>query len=102
MSPDQLAQIIDEAFERRNDLNPATRGPVRDAVDSALDLLDRGTVRVAEKNGDGKWLVNQWLKKAVLLSFRLADMGIMPFGVQDGAYAWGWDKVPLKYDRWQP
>jgi 2,3,4,5-tetrahydropyridine-2,6-dicarboxylate N-succinyltransferase len=102
MSHDELAKIIDEAFEKRGDLNPATKGPVRDAVDVALDLLDRGVVRVAEKGGDGKWQVNQWLKKAVLLSFRLADMGIIPFGGANTAYAWGWDKVPLKYDRWQP
>jgi len=101
MSPDQLAKIVDEAFEKRNDLNPATKGPVRDAVDEALDLLDRGAARVAEKRGDGTWHVNQWLKKAVLLSFRLADMGIVPFGAQDNSHAWGWDKVPLKYDRWQ-
>ena len=102
MSHDQLASIIDEAFETRHQLSPGTKGPVRDAVDAALDLLDRGAVRVAEKGGDGKWLVNQWLKKAVLLSFRLAGMGVMPFGAQGGAYAWGFDKVPLKYDRWQP
>jgi 2,3,4,5-tetrahydropyridine-2-carboxylate N-succinyltransferase len=101
MSHDQLAHIIDEAFETRHELSPGTKGPVRDAVDAALDLLDRGAVRVAEKGGDGKWLVNQWLKKAVLLSFRLAGMGVMPFGAQTGAYAWGFDKVPLKYDRWQ-
>ena len=101
MSPDQLAKIIDEAFEKRNDLNPATKGPVREAVDEALDLLDRGAVRVAEKRGDGAWRVNQWLKKAVLLSFRLADMDIVPFGAQDNSHAWGWDKVPLKYARWQ-
>jgi 2,3,4,5-tetrahydropyridine-2-carboxylate N-succinyltransferase len=99
MSHDELAKIIDEAFEKRNDLTPATEGPVRDAVDAALDLLDRGAARVAEKGGDGKWQVNQWLKKAVLLSFRLADMGIMPFGAER-AHAWGFDKVPLKYDRW--
>jgi 2,3,4,5-tetrahydropyridine-2,6-dicarboxylate N-succinyltransferase len=99
MSYNELATIIDEAFEKRNGLNPGTKGPVRDAVDAALDLLDRGAVRVAEKGSDGTWQVNQWLKKAVLLSFRLADMDIMPFGAQ-GAYAWGWDKVPLKYDRW--
>jgi 2,3,4,5-tetrahydropyridine-2-carboxylate N-succinyltransferase len=102
MSNDELARIIDEAFETRTELTPANKGPVRDAVDAALDLLDRGAVRVAEKGSDGAWRVNQWLKKAVLLSFRLADMGIIPFGGANSAYAWGWDKVPLKYDRWQP
>src|SRR5262249_8458055 len=65
----ELGKIIDEAFEKRNDLSPATKGPVRDAVDEALDLLDRGTARVAERRGDGTWHVNQWLKKAVLMSF---------------------------------
>jgi len=99
MSHDQLATIIDDAFEQRNDISPATTGPVRAAVEQALDLLDRGTVRVAEKRDNGQWQVNQWLKKAVLLSFRLADMSIVPFGAD--ARAWGWDKVPLKYDRWQ-
>src|SRR5260370_299893 len=97
----ELAKIIDEAFEKRNGLNPATKGPVRDAVDEALDLLDRGAARVAEKRGDGTWHVNQWLKKAVLLSFRLADMAVVPLGAQDSARAWAWDKVPLEYDRWQ-
>ena len=97
----ELAKIIDDAFEKRNDLSPATKGPVRDAVDEALDLLDRGAVRVAERRGDGTWHVNQWLKKAVLLSFRLADMGVVRFGAEDGARAWGWDKVPLKYDHWK-
>jgi 2,3,4,5-tetrahydropyridine-2-carboxylate N-succinyltransferase len=101
MSHEQLATTIDEAFEKRNDLNPATKGPARDAVDAALDLLDRGAVRVAQKRGDGTWRVNQWLKKAVLLSFRVADMSIVPFSAEAGARAWGWDKVPLKYDRWQ-
>lgn len=100
MSHDQLAKTIDDAFEKRNDISPATKGPVREAVEQALDLLDRGAVRVAEKHGNGLWRVNQWLKKAVLLSFRLADMGIVPFGDEAGARAWGWDKVPLKYDRW--
>ena len=101
MSHDQLAATIDGAFEQRNDISPATKGPVREAVEEALDLLDCGAVRVAEKRGDGQWQVNQWLKKAVLLSFRLSDMNIVPFGGEAGACARGWDKVPLKYDRWQ-
>jgi 2,3,4,5-tetrahydropyridine-2-carboxylate N-succinyltransferase len=100
MSHDQIAKTIDDAFENRNDISPATTGPVRDAVEQALDLLDGGAVRVAEKRGDGTWQVNQWLKKAVLLSFRLSDMGIVPFGMA-GPRNWGWDKVPLKYDRWE-
>lgn len=101
MSHEQLATTIDDAFEKRNDISPATKGPVRDAVEQALDLLDHGAVRVAEKNGNGTWQVNQWLKKAVLLSFRLADMSIVPFSAEAGARAWGWDKVPLKYDQWK-
>src|SRR5271167_4954429 len=101
MSHAELANIIDDAFERRADVGPATKGPVRDAVDRALELLDGGGVRVAEKRPDGSWHVNQWLKKAVLLSFRLQDMDVIPFGANAGARAWGWDKVPLKYDRWR-
>jgi len=97
-TPDQmLAQTIDAAFERRDDIGPATRGAVREAVDEALDLLDRGAVRVAEKAADGSWRVNQWLKKAVLLSFRLNDMAIIPGG--PGHAVW-WDKVPSKFDAW--
>ena len=76
-----LAKTIDDAFEARNDVSPSTKGTVREAVDAALDLLDRGEKRVAEKQ-NGKWQVNQWLKKAVLLSFRLNDMG--PIGGAPG------------------
>jgi 2,3,4,5-tetrahydropyridine-2-carboxylate N-succinyltransferase len=100
MSYDQLAKFIDDAFENRNDLSPTTKGPVRNAVDEALGLLDRGAVRVAERRGNGIWHVNQWLKKAVLLSFRLAELSILPFGGETSSRAWGWDKVPLKYDQW--
>jgi 2,3,4,5-tetrahydropyridine-2,6-dicarboxylate N-succinyltransferase len=91
-----LAKTIDSAFEARNDVTPATKGAVRDAVDSALELLDKGEARVAEKQG-GKWHVNQWLKKAVLLSFRLNDMG--PIAGAAGGASW-WDKVPSKFDGW--
>ena len=73
MSHADLAKTIDDAFEKRNDITPATKGPVREAVETALDLLDRGKARVAERGGNGAWTVNQWLKKAVLLSFRLSD-----------------------------
>ena len=91
-----LAKTIDDAFEKRNDVSPATKGAVRDAVDSALDLLDKGEARVAERH-DGKWQVNQWLKKAVLLSFRLNDMG--PIAGAAGGASW-WDKVPSKFEGW--
>src|ERR1700733_5371141 len=100
MPRDDLAKIIDDAFESRNEIRAATKGAVREAVETALDLLDRGAVRVAEKQPDGVWRVNQWLKKAVLLSFRLNDMAVLRFGTEPGARSWAWDKVPLKYDRW--
>jgi 2,3,4,5-tetrahydropyridine-2,6-dicarboxylate N-succinyltransferase len=96
MSNADLAKTIDAAFEARNDVSPATKGAVREAVDTALDLLDTGQARVAEKL-DGKWNVNQWLKKAVLLSFRLNDMG--PIAGAPGGASW-WDKVPSKFDGW--
>ena len=92
-----MARTIDAAFESRNDVSPATTGAVREAVDEALDLLDRGEARVAEKQADGAWQVNQWLKKAVLLSFRLNDMSVIPGG--PGGSTW-WDKVPSKFEGW--
>jgi 2,3,4,5-tetrahydropyridine-2,6-dicarboxylate N-succinyltransferase len=92
-----LADTIDAAFERRDDIGPATKGAVREAVNDALDLLDRGEARVAEKTTDGSWRVNQWLKKAVLLSFRLNDMAVIPGG--PGQAVW-WDKVASKFDAW--
>jgi 2,3,4,5-tetrahydropyridine-2,6-dicarboxylate N-succinyltransferase len=97
MSSNDLASTIDAAFERRDEIGPSTKGAVRDAVDSALDQLDRGAARVAEKAADGSWRVNQWLKKAVLLSFRLNDMSEIPGG--PGRAVW-WDKVPSKFDHW--
>src|SRR5258708_14791609 len=96
MSAD-LAKTIDDAFDKRNDVGPATKGPVREAVEAALDLLDRGTARVAEKGANGDWRVNQWLKKAVLLSFRLNDMSVIPGG--PGQAVW-WDKVVSKFEGW--
>src|ERR1700689_1449380 len=94
---ENLAKTIEAAFERREEIGPATAGAVREAVEEALNLLDRGAVRVAEKSADGSWRVNQWLKKAVLLSFRLNDMSVFPGG--PGRAAW-WDKVPSKFDGW--
>ncbi|MEA2878299.1 MAG: 2,3,4,5-tetrahydropyridine-2,6-dicarboxylate N-succinyltransferase [Hyphomicrobiales bacterium] len=91
-----LAKTIDDAFERRNEMSPSTTGAVREAVDEALEMLDRGDQRVAEKQ-NGNWQVNQWLKKAVLLSFRLNDMGPITGG--PGGAIW-WDKVPSKFDGW--
>jgi 2,3,4,5-tetrahydropyridine-2-carboxylate N-succinyltransferase len=99
MSHSELARTIDDAFERRNEVGPQTKGPVRDAVDAALDLLDRGEARVAETAADGAWRVNQWLKKAVLLSFRLNDMEMIAGA--PGQANW-WAKVPSKFDGWGP
>jgi len=95
----ELARTIDDAFERRAEINPKTKGPLRKAVANALDLLDSGRARVAERQADGRWQVNQWLKKAVLLSFRLTDMGTIKGG--PGRATW-WDKVPSKFDGWKP
>ncbi|MCB2076216.1 MAG: 2,3,4,5-tetrahydropyridine-2,6-dicarboxylate N-succinyltransferase [Novosphingobium sp.] len=101
MSHADLQQTIEAAFEARDTINIATKGAVREAVETALSLLDSGKVRVAEKK-DGQWVVNQWLKKAVLLSFRLNDNEIIPFQ-KSGTFAsrvHGYDKVPLKYGDW--
>jgi 2,3,4,5-tetrahydropyridine-2-carboxylate N-succinyltransferase len=97
MSNEQLATTIDAAFEDRADVGPATKGAVREAVEAALDLLDRGEARVAERAANGTWTVKQWLKKAVLLSFRLNDMAVIPGG--PGKAGW-WDKVASKFDGW--
>ncbi|MBU1210764.1 MAG: 2,3,4,5-tetrahydropyridine-2,6-dicarboxylate N-succinyltransferase [Alphaproteobacteria bacterium] len=104
MSHAELIKTIEEAFEARDTVTTATKGAVREAVATALDLMDKGQVRVAEKSDTGEWVVNQWAKKAVLLSFRLSDNEIVPFQ-KSGTYAsrvHGWDKVPLKYGDWQP
>jgi 2,3,4,5-tetrahydropyridine-2-carboxylate N-succinyltransferase len=97
MSNIDLASTIDAAFDKRDTITPKTKGPVRKAVERALDLLDQGKLRVAERQPDGRWQVNQWLKKAVLLSFRLNDMSVLKGG--PGKAVW-WDKVPSKFDGW--
>lgn len=97
MAHEKLAKTIDDAFDKRDGISPKTKGPVRKAVEQALGLLDSGAARVAEKQADGKWQVNQWLKKAVLLSFRLNDMSVLRGG--PGKSVW-WDKVPSKFDGW--
>src|SRR3954447_25537728 len=91
-----LATAVDAAWEDRANVGPSTAGAVRDAVEEALGLLDAGKARVAEKAAGG-WHVNQWLKKAVLLSFRLNDMAVVPGG--PGGATW-WDKVPSKFEGW--
>ncbi|WP_440980851.1 2,3,4,5-tetrahydropyridine-2,6-dicarboxylate N-succinyltransferase [Shinella sumterensis] len=92
-----LSATIERAFEERDGVSTSTRGEIRDAVETALNLLDAGKVRVAERGEDGNWTVNQWLKKAVLLSFRLNPMEIVKGG--PGESSW-WDKVPSKFDGW--
>jgi len=92
----ELQKTIDAAWEARDGVNLSTRGAVRDAVETALNLLDRGEARVAEKKGSD-WVVNQWLKKAVLLSFRLNDMETIPGGPGGSSY---WDKVAPKFAGW--
>jgi 2,3,4,5-tetrahydropyridine-2-carboxylate N-succinyltransferase len=101
MTDADLAATIDAAWEDRGRLTASTRGAVREAVEAALDGLDGGELRVAEKTARG-WQVHQWLKKAVLLSFRLNDMVEIPGGPGDperGAARW-WDKVPSKFAGW--
>jgi 2,3,4,5-tetrahydropyridine-2-carboxylate N-succinyltransferase len=93
---DQLTATIEAAWEGRADVGLSTKGEVRDAVDTALSLLDSGKARVAEQTGSG-WQVNQWLKKAVLLSFRLNDNALIPGGPGGGFW---WDKVPSKFAGW--
>ena len=90
---DSLSQVIDAAWEDRNAVGPNTKGEVRQAVDTAISALDGGEARIAEKI-DGEWIVHQWLKKAVLLSFRLNPMELIS-GAPGGAN-W-WDKVPSKF-----
>ena len=92
-----LETIIETAFDNRDGVNVSTKGEVRDAVNTSLQLLDSGKVRVAEKQADGNWKVNQWLKKAVLLSFRLNAMEVVSGG--PGGSTW-WDKVPSKFEGW--
>jgi 2,3,4,5-tetrahydropyridine-2-carboxylate N-succinyltransferase len=93
----ELATVIDDAWEKRTEISPSTKGDVRDAVETAIELLDAGKARVAEAKAEGSWHVNQWLKKAVLLSFRLADMEIIEGG--PGGAVW-WDKVASKFAGW--
>ena len=92
-----LEATIEAAFEDRENISTSTQGEVREAVEEALLALDAGTSRVAERQVDGSWVVNQWLKKAVLLSFRLNDMETIPGGPAQSTW---WDKVPSKFEGW--
>jgi 2,3,4,5-tetrahydropyridine-2-carboxylate N-succinyltransferase len=96
MDDSELQRLIDDAWEARERLSPSTQGEVRDAVEAALDALDAGRLRVAEKVG-GEWRVHQWLKKAVLLSFRLNDMEEISGAPGDASW---WDKVDSKFKGW--
>lgn len=97
MSTSDLQSAIETAWDNRDSLTPQTTGADREAVETALSQLDSGALRVAEKSG-GDWVVNEWLKKAVLLSFRLNDMEVIPGG--PGKDTTWWDKVPSKFDGW--
>jgi 2,3,4,5-tetrahydropyridine-2,6-dicarboxylate N-succinyltransferase len=96
MGTAELQATIDAAWEARESITAATQGPVRGAVDETLGALDGGRLRVAEKI-DGAWRVHQWLKKAVLLSFRLNDMSVLDNGPGDASW---WDKIPSKFAGW--
>ena len=91
-----LQGMIDNAWEERDQIGPSTSGTLRVAVERVINWLDTGQARVAEKGADG-WVVNQWLKKAVLLSFRLTPMEAISGG--PGGAPW-WDKVPSKFSGW--
>ncbi|MDX1736970.1 MAG: 2,3,4,5-tetrahydropyridine-2,6-dicarboxylate N-succinyltransferase [Alphaproteobacteria bacterium] len=97
MSYSDLQATIESAFDDRDNVSLTTTGEIREAVEEALNLMDSGKARVAEKTAEG-WQVNQWLKKAVLLSFRLNDMELIPGG-PGGETNW-WDKVPSKFAGW--
>ena len=97
MSLSALESTVNTAFDARDGISTSTKGEVREPVDHALELLDSGKARVAEPEASGKWKVNQWLKQAVLLSFRLNDMSAIPGG--PGTASWC-DKVPSKFEGW--
>lgn len=97
MSNAQLESAIEAAWEARDTISPSTQGETRDAIEDTLNALDSGTLRVAEKQPDGNWHVNQWAKKAVLLGFRIKDMEQQTGGPQGAGW---WDKVDSKFLDW--
>jgi 2,3,4,5-tetrahydropyridine-2-carboxylate N-succinyltransferase len=97
MSHAALSSAIEAAWEARDSLSSSSRGEARDAIEATLDALDSGTLRVAERQADGQWHVNQWAKKAVLLGFRIKDMEPLTGGPQDSTW---WDKVDTKFKGW--
>ncbi len=97
MSNTQLEQAIEAAWEARDEITPAIQGETREAIEATLEALDTGKLRVAERQDDGSWHVNQWAKKAVLLGFRIKDMEAQEGGPQGGGW---WDKVDSKFKGW--
>ena len=97
MSNAQLEAAIEAAWEMRDSISPATGGETREAIEETLNALDSGRLRVAERQEDGTWHVNQWAKKAVLLGFRIKDMELQDGGPQGGGW---WDKVDSKFRGW--
>ena len=98
MSHAALEAAIEAAWEARDTITPETGGKTREAIESTLDALDSGSLRVAERQESGEWRVNQWAKKAVLLGFRLTDMERQEGGPQGGGW---WDKVDSKFAGWK-
>ena len=99
MSNAELETAIEAAWDARDGITPSSKGEARDAIEATLDALDSGKLRVAERQTDGLWHVNQWAKKAVLLGFRIKDMEVHDGGPQSGGW---WDKVDSKFKGWQP
>ena len=97
MSNAHLEKAIEAAWDARDDISPATKGETRDAIEATLTALDGGSLRVAERQENGDWQVNQWAKKAVLLGFRLKDMELQGGSAQGGSW---WDKVDSKWKDW--
>ena len=102
MNIEKIKSVIDRVFDNNEDVNPNTSGEIRVSIETALDFLDKGELRVAEPLGNSKWQVNQWLKKAVLLSFKINDMDVISGGPQSpnsDPTNW-WDKIPSKFSGW--
>ena len=102
MDIENMKSVIERVFDNNEDINPNTTGEIRDSIETALDYLDKGKLRVAEPLGNSKWQVNQWLKKAVLLSFKINDMDVISGGPKSqntGPANW-WDKIPSKFSGW--
>ena len=97
MENKELKNVIETSWESRDKINEKTVGKTKEAVEQTLNLLGNGTLRVAEKKASGEWVVNQWTKKAVLLSFRLREMELQKGGPQNSTW---WDKVDSKFKDW--